>query len=151
MEQNQIAATQGDNASPAATVLVVEDEVLIRAATGHYLRGCGFQVLEAAHADEALDILAADRSVQLVFSDVRLPGSRNGVDLARIVRTTYPDKKVLLTTGVTPFPAVDGVTLLKKPYFLVDLEREIRALLRSAGAPGFGGRAFGRPGIPGQP
>ena len=58
---------------------------------------------------------------------------------------------VLLTSGVTPFPSIDGVTLLKKPYFLVDLEREIRALLRRAGAAGFGGRAVGRPAIPGEP
>jgi len=87
--------------------------------------------------------------VQLVFADVKLPGPRNGVELARIVRTAYPDKKMLLTSGVSPFPSVDGVTLLKKPYFLVDLERQIWALLRSAGLAAGVAAAFRRPGSPG--
>src|SRR5687767_7367827 len=111
MDQTQNAATP-PSAPPGATILVVEDEVLVRVAAGQYLRGCGFRVLEAVHADEALDILAADPSVQLVFVDVRLPGQHNGVDLARIVHATYPDMSVLLTSGVSPFPTVDGVTLL---------------------------------------
>jgi CheY-like chemotaxis protein len=127
------APAEGGHSAPPPGVLVVEDEVLIRAAAGQYLRGCGFRVLEAVNADEALDILRADGALRVVFADVKLPGLRNGVDLARIVQADYPDTRLLLTSGVSPFPAVDGVALLKKPYFLVDLERQIRRLLGGAG------------------
>jgi CheY-like chemotaxis protein len=112
------------------TVLVVEDDVLIRAAAAQFLRGSGFMVLEAVHADEALDIVRSAQ-VDVVFSDVKLPGSRNGVDLAQVIRTDHPEVKVLLTSGVRPYPDMEGVTLVKKPYFLFEVERQIRALLQA--------------------
>jgi len=104
-----------------ATVLVVEDEVLIRYAATNYLRSCGFTVLEAVDADEALDILQSGSPVDVVFSDVKLPGSRNGADLARVIRSDHSHVKVLLTSGVAPFSQVEGVTLMKKPYFLFEV------------------------------
>jgi CheY-like chemotaxis protein len=114
----------------APRVLVVEDDVLVRVAAAQYLRGCGFSVLEAVNVDEALDILGSDKLVRVVFTDVKLPGARNGLDLVRAIQSDYPNVKVLLTSGVSPFPdAPTGVTLLKKPYFLYDVERNVRALL----------------------
>ena len=113
-------------------VLVVEDEVIVRASIAKYLTDCGMVVLEAADADHALDRLAAHR-IDAVFSDVKLPGSRNGVELARVIREQYPNTKVLLTTAYSPFPAVPGVVLLKKPYFLFDVERQLSSMLKLAG------------------
>jgi len=71
------------------------------------------------------------KPVQLVFADVRLPGSQDGLDLMRLVRRDYPEVKLLLTSGVlkTDEATVEGVTLMKKPYFLFEVERHIRSLL----------------------
>ena len=111
-------------------IMVVEDDVLVRAAAGHYLRSRGFTVVEAVDVAEALHILAADRFVRVVFSDVKLPGGRSGIDLAHAIRADYPHIKVLLTSGVAPFPELPpGVALIKKPYLLVDVERQLAALL----------------------
>jgi len=111
-------------------ILIVEDDVLIRAAAAQFVRGSGFTVLEAVDVDQALELLRTER-IAVVFSDVKLPGPRNGIDLMRIVQADFPQAKVLLTSGVV---AADGatlgsVTLLKKPYFLFELERHLRQLL----------------------
>jgi CheY-like chemotaxis protein len=124
--------TVGAPSERPPTVLVVEDEPLVRASIAKYLRDCGMVVLEAADADQALPQLAAQR-VDAVFSDVQLPGSQNGVELVRAIREQYPQTKVLLTTAYSPFPAMAGVVLLKKPYFLFDVERQLRSMLRLAG------------------
>jgi len=128
MDQRE-QALASDMPPAEATVLVVEDEVLVRHAATKYLRSCGFTVLDAIDAEEALEILQTGSAVDIVFSDVKLPGSRNGVDLARVVRSDHAYVKVLLTSGVAPFPQVDGVTLIRKPYFLFEVERQIRMLL----------------------
>jgi CheY-like chemotaxis protein len=119
----------GPQTDPA--ILVVEDEVLVRSAAAAYLRGVGFRVLEAVDVDEAARLLASERSIAVVFADVKLPGGRSGSDLARLIRQDCPEVKVLLTSGVVQAldDGIEGVALLKKPYFLFDVERRIRALL----------------------
>lgn len=114
----------------AGRILIVEDDVLIRAAAAQYLRGAGFEVLEAISVEQALELLRAG-SVQAVFTDVKLPGSQSGLDLMHIVQSDFPRTKVLLTSGVVRANEVtlDGVTLLRKPYFLFEVERHLRALL----------------------
>lgn len=124
-------------AQHAPRILVVEDDVLVRAAAAQYLRGCGFAVLEAVNVEEALDVLQADRLIRVVFSDVKLPGPRNGLDLMGLVQSEFPDVKVLLTSGVSPYPdPLNGVMLLKKPYFLFEVERQIRMLMAPEAGPG---------------
>lgn len=113
----------------APTVLIVEDEILVRAAAARYLRAYGFEVVEAVTADEALELLRAAPDVRAVFSDVKLPGKHNGIDLAATIRRDYPHIRILLTSAVAPFPEVKGVTLLRKPYFLFEVERQLRSLL----------------------
>jgi CheY-like chemotaxis protein len=114
----------------AARILIVEDDVLIRAAAAQYLRGTGFEVLEAVSVEQALELLRA-QPVEVVFADVKLQGSQSGLDLMRIVKSDFPDAKVLLTSGVVKADDVttDGITLLRKPYFLFEVERHLRALL----------------------
>src|ERR1700690_3128346 len=82
------------------TVLVVEDEMMVRQPIAEYLRDCGYNVLEAADASEAIALLGSDQ-VDVVFSDVRMPGRMDGFGLARWLRQNHPDVSVLLTSGWT--------------------------------------------------
>ncbi|HZY52156.1 MAG TPA: response regulator [Reyranella sp.] len=127
-------ATTGSGNAPdggiTARILIVEDDVLIRAAAAQYLRGAGFEVLEAVSVEQALELLRAG-PVKAVFADVKLPGTQSGLDLMRIVQADFPKAKVLLTSGVVKADEVttEGITLLRKPYFLFEVERHLRALI----------------------
>jgi len=100
-------------------VLLVEDEVLIRAMLAEALRGAGLCVVEAANADEAWDYLQAGGQAALLFSDIQMPGSMNGVELARRVKERFPGIKLLLTSG-NPGPKniTELAPFLAKPYRL---------------------------------
>lgn len=116
-----------------ATVLVVEDEVLIRLMVSDELREAGFRVVEAANADDALAYLQAGERADLVFSDVRMPGSMDGIALAEKVRTEYPSVRVVLTSGhLLPREIRAGLPFLAKPYELVRLRETLAALLQEA-------------------
>ena len=123
--------TTGESPQADPIVLVVEDDVLIRAATAQYLRGAGFEVLEAVGVDEAVAILGATRGVRVVFTDVKLAGSLSGIDLTEIIRRDFPAIKVLLTSGVVKADdsSLGGQPFVRKPYFLFEIERHIKALL----------------------
>lgn len=108
-------------------VLVVDDEVLIRMDTAEALRNIGLQVVEEGSADEALAYLLAGGVVDLVFSDVRMPGSMNGLELAEALRRDFPDIKVVLTSGhLSAQGATVADTFFAKPY---DLEVVVAGLL----------------------
>ena len=100
-----------------ARILVVEDEVLIRAFIAEELRLAGFSVIEAGRAEEALTYINAGEQVDLVFSDIRMPGSLNGLQLAEILRDRYPDILVILTSGNAD-PMHIGIVqaFVHKPY-----------------------------------
>ncbi|MGD0865610.1 MAG: response regulator [Rhizomicrobium sp.] len=81
-------------------ILIVEDEILIRATLSDYLQDCGLKVLEASNAAEAMEILnAGQTTIELVFADVMLPGEMDGIDLAEWIRDNYPGVQVMLTSG----------------------------------------------------
>jgi CheY-like chemotaxis protein len=119
------------------TVLVVEDEVLIRTAIAEYLRHCGFRVVEASSADEALTVLdKTDIRVDIVFSDVKMPGSMDGFGLAKWVRENKPELKVILTGSVEKAADAAGDLCehgphLQKPYEPQQVIEWIRRLLAS--------------------
>lgn len=121
--------------SDSATILVVEDEVLIRLVIAEYLRDCGYKVYEAAHADEAMAILQApDVAVDIVFSDVMMPGSVDGFGLARWVRDRHPGVEVILTSGMDRSAEIAGTLceagpLLAKPYEPHGVVDRIRQLI----------------------
>lgn len=117
--------------SSAPKVLVVEDEVLVRAALAQHLRSSGFVVLEAVTYEEAVTLLKAEPFIDAVFADVRLPGAQSGLDLTLLIQRDYPTVKVLLTSGVirSEETSLANVTLIRKPYFLFEVERRIRALI----------------------
>ena len=82
-------------------ILVVEDEVLICMVISEYLRECGFKVIEAANADEAIIILEqANLKIDIVFSDIEMPGSMDGFGLSRWLRHNKPELKVILAGTV---------------------------------------------------
>lgn len=96
-EDMQRIASSG---SPAATVLVVEDEVLIRLAVTDHLRDCGFRVFEAASIKEAQNVFLAGAEIDLVFSDIHMPEAGDGIALALWVAEHHPGVSVILTSGV---------------------------------------------------
>lgn len=109
-------------------VLVVEDEILLRYVTADYLEDCGFSVLQAANADEAVGLLRRNREVGAVFSDIQMPGSMNGLGLAHWISETLPGVKVLLTSGQVLPAAATEWTLLAKPYDMAEVERRLREM-----------------------
>jgi CheY-like chemotaxis protein len=114
------------------TVLVVEDEVLVRFDTADMLREAGYIVLEAANADEAKSLLKTFPEIALVFSDIQMPGSMDGAGFARFVRENYPEIQVMLTSGaVAPPDATEIATpFFAKPYQPNDVVKRIGELLR---------------------
>jgi CheY-like chemotaxis protein len=127
-----MSAPQRESASE--TILIVEDEVLIRFDVADYLRGCGYRVIEAGNASEAMAILQSGHRIDLVFTDVQLPGSMDGFALARWVRMHQPEIKVILTSGAARSAQVAGHLcedgpLEKKPYEPQQLLERIRATL----------------------
>jgi CheY-like chemotaxis protein len=100
-----------------STVLVVEDEILIRLLIGEELRASGFLVLEAANADEAVELLHSGQRIEAVVSDVNMPGSMDGIALTTLVRATFPEIKIIVASGHVPASReVHADNCLKKPY-----------------------------------
>jgi CheY-like chemotaxis protein len=116
------------------TVLVVEDEVLVRSTIAEYLRSCGYRVIEAVNADEALIVIRnLEIKVDIVFSDVEMPGTMDGFALASWIRKNRPELDVILAGSVTR--AADSAEKLcddgplPKPYQAETVVRQIRRLL----------------------
>lgn len=116
-----------------AVILVVEDEALIRMVIADHLRDTGYDVVETRTADEAVVLMVNGLRVDAVFSDVNLPGSMNGIGLARWLRSHQPQIPVLLTSGAIAaqdMPAeLRGTELLLKPYDLDEVVHRIAPLL----------------------
>src|SRR6202049_1114159 len=99
-------------------VLIVEDEFILRMDAVDMIAGAGFEVLEAGNADEAIDILESRRDITVVFTDIQMPGSMDGLKLARAVRGRWPPIKIVATSALdvreTELP--EGGRFLPKPY-----------------------------------
>ena len=124
--------------TPFPTILVVEDEVLIRLVIADYLRDCGYKVHEAVSGEEAIAILQAPEvSIDVVFSDVEMPGSMDGFALARWVRVNKPGMEVILTSGIERSADIaatlcEAGPLMKKPYSSQDVVDRLRQLAAKA-------------------
>jgi CheY-like chemotaxis protein len=102
-------------------------------AVSAHLRDAGFVVIEAVSADEAVELVSANPAIQLVFSDVMMPGTMDGNDLAAWISERYPEIRVLMASGVDqrgPRP------FLAKPYSFVELQRRIEQMLLPDAASG---------------
>lgn len=131
-----MTSDDAQSASPAAhTVLVVEDEVLIRMVISEYLRDCGYRVIEAASADEALLVLQqTDLKVDVVLSDVEMPGSMDGFGLAQWVRQHRKDLDIILVGNAAraadaAADLCESAPTLGKPYEPQVVVGRIRRLL----------------------
>jgi PAS domain S-box-containing protein len=126
---------ESDSIAGSETVLVVEDDELLRTYTVEALQELGYRVLEVRNAAAALDILGRKTHVDLLFTDVVIPGGMNGRALAEEALRRNPALKVLFTTGYTRNAIVHhgrldpGVALLGKPYSPSDLAAKIRSVL----------------------
>lgn len=116
-------------------ILVVEDEPLVRWIAVEFLQDDGFRVMEAADAHEALALLQTKSSVvDLIFSDIQMPGGLNGCDLARWVRDNRPGLPVILTSGRVRDDVLVGdleefAPIELKPYRGERVARRMRAAL----------------------
>lgn len=111
---------ESDSQAMAIVILVVEDELGIRFAISEALRGLGIRVVEAKTADEAWKYLIAGGSVDLVFTDHRMPGSMTGGQLARRISAEFPAVPVIITSGHFDDSEWKG-TLVPKPYSLLEV------------------------------
>ena len=121
-----------EQSSAAPVVLVVENDVLLRLVTASNLRDAGFEVIEAANSAEAIRIL--DRiPVDVLFSDIDMPGKMDGLALAQWVHQRQVDTTIILTSGGgRPLgDAKEYATFLPKPYAVTDVERLLRIVLPS--------------------
>ncbi len=115
----------------AARILVVEDDPLLRLGACTILQDAGYDTLEAGDADEAIATLERDPDVDVVFSDIQMPGQLDGVKLAHAVRRRWPPIAMLLTSGrriPTANELPDRVRYLPKPFAGAELLAEIDRL-----------------------
>ena len=118
------------------TILVAEDDDAVRGSVVTQLAELGYRVLAAANGEIALGVLGRGERIDLLFTDVVMPGALNGRELADQARRLVPNLPVLFTSGYTENAIIhhgrldEGVTLLSKPYRLSQLARSVRAALR---------------------
>lgn len=117
-------------------VLVVEDEVVVRMGIALELAMSGFTVLEACCADEALELLASGQQVDVVFSDIHMPGRLDGLGLRASLLRSHPHLPVIMTSGHTVPSREDGeILFVPKPYLCRMVIRVIRQALERGRAP----------------
>ena len=113
-------------------VLIVEDEVLLRLDAVEMVKAAGYEVVEAANADQAIEILEARRDITLVFTDIQMPGSMDGLKLARAVRGRWPPIKIVATSGhlnIAETELPEGGRFLPKPYSPTQVTGLLRELI----------------------
>ena len=113
-------------------VLVVEDEFLLRMDAVDMIKAAGFEVLEASNADQAIEILEKRLDITVVFTDVQMPGSMDGLKLAQAVRGRWPPIKIIATSGhvhVKEGDLPEGGRFLPKPYLPHQITGALRDLI----------------------
>jgi len=125
--------TSGTRAGPRRTVLIVEDEVLVRFPLAQYLRDAGYQVIEASNASDAMALFDSGSAIDLVVADFKLPGGPTGYMLSDWLEMRHPTIPLILTSGLTA--AVPGFLkgslrrFVAKPYTFDDIAWQIGKML----------------------
>jgi len=112
-------------------VLIVEDDLLIRLHAAEIIEEAGFDVIEAGNADQAIAILEARSDIAILFTDIQMPGSMDGLKLAAAVRGRWPPIQIVATSGfvhVQPGDLPEGGRFLPKPYNPTQLTATLREL-----------------------
>ena len=131
MSSNNINVPAKSGNTPA--VLVIDDEIIARTVIADYLRDCGYRVFEAGNAEDAVTILNSDLKIDIVFTDLELPGHSSGLELARWIRKHFPDIKVIVTSGIYSSAELAGELCeagppIVKPYESAVVVERIRNL-----------------------
>jgi CheY-like chemotaxis protein len=112
-------------------VLIVEDDFLLRIDAVDIVLSAGFDVVEAGNADEAIAILEARPNIHVIFTDVQMPGSMDGLKLAKFVKNRWPPIKIVATSGLVRVSGKDlpeGGRFLSKPYTPAEVTETLRQL-----------------------
>jgi len=120
------------SASNRPVVLIVEDEVLVRMDAVGSIEAAGFDVIEAGNADEAIVILQHRADIRLVFTDVHMPGSMDGLKLTHFVRNRWPPVKIVATSGharISEQDLPEGGRFMAKPYAAGHLVSTLQELI----------------------
>jgi two-component system, response regulator PdtaR len=125
-------STSAGNALPV--VLVVEDEPLLRMLAVQVVEEAGFIAIEARDADEAVILLESRTDIALLFTDINMPGSTDGLKLAHAVRGRWPPIKILLVSGKQQLQSSElpsNSCFVGKPYQASAMVEELRSMVRS--------------------
>ncbi len=118
--------------TPSPVVLVVEDDWLLRFIALEIVEDAGFVAVEAANADEAIAILERRADIALVFTDVDMPGSMDGLKLAHAVRNRWPPIKIIIVSGKTHLSDAElpsDTRFVSKPYSVTHMIRQLRSFV----------------------
>lgn len=116
-------------------ILVVEDDTLLRMHAAEMIEEAGFEVLEAQNADEAIKLLEARMDIAVVFTDIDMPGSMNGLKLAHAVANRWPPIRIVATSGHFQMRDGDlpaGGLFIAKPYLSQQILSTLRELAKAA-------------------
>jgi CheY-like chemotaxis protein len=116
-------------------VLIVEDDLLLRMLAVEVVEEAGFIALEAADADEAVALLESRLDISVLFTDVNMPGSMDGLKLAHAVRDRWPPIKILLVSGhvrLQPSELPSNSCFVGKPYRAAAMVEQLRSIVSSA-------------------
>ena len=117
---------------PSVAVLIVEDEPLIRLGAVYLIGDAGFEVYEVGSADAAIALLELHKEICLIFTDVDMPGSMDGLKLAHYVRGRWPPVKIIVTSGhvkVTEESLPAGALFMPKPYDPAEITHKVREMI----------------------
>jgi len=125
-----LVCEERDMGTGCKTAMVVDDDVFLRRAIAHYLKDTGLDVLEAGTGDEALELWDPSNPVDLLVTDVLMPGQTDGLSLAREVSEHYPATRVVVASAmdIKPSQLPDRAILLPKPYMARDVARVIEKM-----------------------
>ncbi|MBB6189337.1 PAS domain-containing sensor histidine kinase [Rhodanobacter sp. MP7CTX1] len=135
LEATEVVADTPVEVRGKGIVLVVEDDSDVRAVASSLLEDLGYSVLEAETGSEAMKLMDRGERIDLVFTDVIMPGEMNGIDLVRAMKIKHAGIPVLLTSGYTAqriamAEMAEGLQLLRKPYTQVDLSLAVRSVMK---------------------
>ena len=120
---------------PAPVILIVEDDPLVRMLAVEFVKDAGFQTLEVGDADQAIVILESHSAIVVLFTDIDMPGSMDGLELALVVSNRWPAIEILVASGRVRLRQSDlppNGRFLGKPYHAAAMMTELRSLVSQA-------------------
>jgi CheY-like chemotaxis protein len=120
---------------PAPVILIVEDDLFLRMLTVEFVNEAGFETLEACDADQAIAILESNSKITVLFTDVNMPGSMDGLKLARVVSNRWPVIEILIASARVPLRKSDlppDSRFLRKPYHAAAMIADLHSLVSHA-------------------